>query len=99
MPKTTTKKKTTKKTKTPAKTIKEQVNELIENDTLETPPTDTTEITLAQFKKLFKDELIATEEWLMREDKEGDLKNKKMLKGAALSFVLGEHPEYTVTDI
>ena len=57
-----------------------------------------TDITLAKFKKLFKEEIKETADWLWREDKEGDYKDKKTVKEAALSFVIGNHDEYHVTD-
>lgn len=57
-----------------------------------------TDITLAKFKKLFKEEIKETAAWLWREDKEGDYENKKVCKEAALSFVIDNHEEYNITD-
>jgi len=56
------------------------------------------EITLAKFKKLFKDEIKETADWLWREDKEGDYPDKATCKKAAISFVINNHEEYHVTD-
>lgn len=101
----TTKKTTRKKAakKVSVNNITEEVNKIVEADAEALPAPvaaeDTvTEITLAKFKKLFKQELKETADWLWREDKEGDFKNKKMLNEAALSFVIANHEEYYVTD-
>jgi hypothetical protein len=90
----TTKTTKTKKTKKPAETLQEQVNAVIENDPLDAP----TEISLAKFKKLFKEEIAEAADYLEREDKEGDFEDSKTIKAAALSFVRDQHPEYIVVD-
>lgn len=60
-------------------------------------PEDTvTEITLAKFKKLFKDEIKETADWLWREDKEKDFPDKATCKLAAITFVINNHEEYYV---
>lgn len=56
------------------------------------------EMSLAKFKKQFKEEIQSKMDWLEREDKEGDFKTKKQLKEAALSLVREEHPEITVIE-
>lgn len=83
--------------------IVEEVNKLIEEDIQQlggniNDASSVTDITLAKFKKLFKEEIKETADWLWREDKEGDFKNKKMLNEAALSFVINNHEEYNITD-
>lgn len=67
-------------------------------ETLGTGPDTVTDITLAKFKKLFKDEIKETADWLWREDKEGDFPDKATCKKAAISHVIDQHEEYHVTD-
>lgn len=100
MPKKNTKN-TTKENINAEPSIAEQVQKLVDLDAEQLSSEDTeafevTEITLAKFKKLFKNEIKETADWLDREDKEGDFKSKKELKEAALSLVQERHPEYTV---
>jgi hypothetical protein len=86
------------------KTLKEQVKQIVDLDAeqLPAPETEQTgapqEITLAKFKKLFKDEIKETTDWLLREDKEGDFPDKKSAKQAALRTVIDNHPEYAVDE-
>lgn len=90
--------KTTKTTKTKkAKVTADDVDTIVVAETTDDVP-PYTDITLAKFKKLFKDEIAEAADWLWREDKEGDFKNKKMLNEAALSFVINNHEEYNITD-
>jgi hypothetical protein len=86
------------------KTLKEQVKEIVDLDAEQLPSPDTEqtgapqEITVAKFKKLFKDEIKETADWLLREDKEGDFPDKKTAKQAALRMVIDNHPEYAVDE-
>lgn len=56
------------------------------------------EMTLAKFKKEFKDEIQSTMDWLWREDKEKVFKTKKVLKEAAIAQVRDNHPDIVITD-
>ena len=86
------------------KTLKEQVKKIVDLDAeqLPTPVTGQSgapqEITLAKFKKLFKDEIKETTDWLLREDKEGDFPDKKSAKQAALRMVIDNHTGYAVEE-
>lgn len=85
------------------KTITEEVNEHVAKEAESFPAPESnestvTEITLAKFKKLFKDEIKETADWLWREDKEKDFPDKATCKKAAISFVIDNHEEYHVTD-
>ena len=85
------------------KTITEEVNKHVaeEAESFPAPISDensVTEITLAKFKKLFKEEIKETQDWLWREDKEGDFPDKATCKKAAIHFVIENHQEYTVID-
>lgn len=68
------------------------------NEVFGDSPTEVMDITLAKFKKLFKDEIKETADWLWREDKEGDFPDKATCKKAAISHVIDQHEEYHVTD-
>ena len=87
----------------PKKTLKEQVKKIVDLDAEQLPApesesSEVKEITLKEFKKLFKEELKETADWLWREDKEKDFPDKATCKKAALRFVIENHEEYTVTD-
>ena len=86
----------------PKKSLKEEVKQIVDLDAeqLPAPGSDevTQEITLAKFKKLFKEEIKETADWLWREDKEGDFPDKATCKKAALNMVMDNHEEYYVTD-
>lgn len=89
--------KTTKTTKTKkVKVTADDVDTIVVAETTDDVP-PYTDITLAKFKKLFKDEIAEAADWLWREDKEGDFENRKTTKAAALQFVIEQHPEYNVT--
>ena len=87
------------------KKIIEEINDHVakEAESFPAPAPDSeestvTEITLAKFKKLFKEEIKETADWLWREDKEKDFPDKATCKKAAVSFVIDNHEEYYVTD-
>ena len=87
----------------PKKTLKEEIKEIVDLDAEQLPGPDTEEqvaqeITLAKFKKLFKEEIKETADWLWREDKEGDFPDKATCKKAALNMTIDNHEEYYVTD-
>ena len=90
------------KTKKKAKKIKKNANEALNQDIFVEPPASKNirfkEVSEAQFKKLFKDEIKETADWLWREDKEKDFPDKATCKKAALRFVVENHPEYTIID-
>lgn len=84
-------------TPAPAPT-QDEINQVIAEDSEATQDFAAEDITTAKFKKLFKDELKETADWLWREDKEKDFPDKATCKEAALKFVIENHPEYNVTD-
>ena len=54
------------------------------------------EMTLAKFKKQFKDEIESTMDNLANEAAEGTYKTKKQLKEAAIAQVQENHPEISI---
>lgn len=76
----------------------DEINQIIAEDSRATEDFVAEDITTAKFKKLYKDELKETADWLWREDKEKDFPDKATCKEAALKFVIENHPEYNITD-
>jgi hypothetical protein len=84
------------------KTLKEKIKKIVDLDAEQLPAPEADpvghDVTLAKFKKIFKDEIKETADWLWREDKEKDFPDKKTCKEAALRMTVDNHPEYTIID-